>query len=527
MKRSEMLDILKESQENQWDVLVIGGGASGLGVAYDSAMRSYKTILLEQADFAKGTSSRSTKLVHGGVRYLAQGDVTLVREALVERGLLRENAPHLVSNQAFIIPTYDWWETPYYAAGLKVYDMMAGNLGLGPSEQISKEETLEAIPNLNKDGLTGGIIYYDGQFDDARLAISLAQSAVDYEGVLVNYMKVVGLMKDTAGNIVGAVAKDMESGEEFQIKAKVVINATGVFVDDILKMDNPSSEKTIQPSQGVHIVLDKHFLQGDTAIMIPKTDDGRVLFAVPWHQKVVVGTTDTPLEKLSLEPRALEAEIDFILQTAGKYLVEMPKPEDVLSVFAGLRPLAVNNGDTNTHTKGISRSHKLIRSTSNLLSIVGGKWTTFRKMGEDVMDTAVKVGKLHNRKSITKNALIHGYTKRFEREDPLHVYGNDQLKIRKKIELSPYLGEKLHPNLPYLKAQVVWAVEEEMARTVEDVLARRTRALLLDAKASIEIAPAVAEIMASLLKKDKDWEIEQVNEYTELAHGYMIDQYHS
>ena len=309
-----MLLKLKKSQNKIWDVLVIGGGATGLGTALDATTRGFKTLLLEQSDFAKGTSSRSTKLVHGGVRYLAQGDISLVLEALHERGLLRQNAPHLVKNQKFIIPNYTWWSGPFFTIGMKVYDMMSGKLGLGSSEKISKEETLKAIPNLDEKDLIGGVIYYDGQFDDSRLAINLTQSIIENDGVALNYFKVINLLKDNDDLICGVVAKDMESGESFEIKSKSVINATGVFVDDILKMNDPNAKKIIRPSQGVHIILDKSFLQSDAAIMIPKTSDGRVLFAVPWHGKVILGTTDTPLDEHSLEPQALDEEIEFILK---------------------------------------------------------------------------------------------------------------------------------------------------------------------------------------------------------------------
>ena len=379
MKRHKQLR--KAKADIEWDIVVIGGGASGLGVALESATRKYKTLLLEGADFAKGTSSRSTKLVHGGVRYLAQGDISLVLEALRERGLMRQNAPHLVKNQSFIIPNYEWWGGPFYTIGLKVYDMMAGKLGLGPSVHLTKQETLEALPTLKEEGLTGGVIYHDGQFDDARLSVNLAQTIIDYDGVAVNYTKVIGLLKDKDGMICGVKAKDMIDGDEFEIRAKAVVNATGVFTDEILQMDEPGTPKKVVPSQGIHLVLDHDFLKGDHAIMIPKTDDGRVLFAVPWRGKVVVGTTDTLIENASLEPRALEEEIEFVLSTAKRYLTRPPKRSDVRSIFAGLRPLAAPEGE-DKKTKEISRSHKVIMSLSGLITITGGKWTTYRKMAK-------------------------------------------------------------------------------------------------------------------------------------------------
>jgi len=523
MKREHLLNKLKSNIDKIWDIVVVGGGATGLGVAVDAATRGYNVVLLEQSDFAKGTSSRSTKLVHGGVRYLAQGDISLVLEALHERGLLRQNAPHLVKNQAFIIPSYDWWDGPFYTVGMKVYDMMAGKLGLGPSEHISKEETLKAIPNLDEEGLNGGVIYYDGQFDDARLAINLAQTAVENGAIALNYMKVTGLLKDRRQLVRGVRVRDEENGEELQVNAKVVINATGVFVDDILKMDNAEAPKLVRPSQGVHIVLDKSFLQGDSAIMIPKTSDGRVLFAVPWHDKVVVGTTDTPLDEPSLEPRALEEEIEFILGTAAQYLKKDPSRRDALSVFAGLRPLAAPQGEDQS-TKEISRSHKLIVSLSGLVTITGGKWTTYRKMAEDTVNKAAMVGGLADRKCVTESMPIHGYVRNVDFNRPLYFYGADRAFIMDIIQDKPKWAEKLHSDYPFTKAQVVWAVRTEMARTVEDFLARRIRLLLLDARASIEIAPEVAFIMAQELGYDQAWVNEQTEQYIRLAREYLLEK---
>jgi glycerol-3-phosphate dehydrogenase len=521
MKRNNMIKQLEAHGDDAWDVAIIGGGASGLGAALESASRGYKTILLEQADFAKGTSSRSTKLIHGGVRYLAQGDIALVYEALHERGLLMKNAPHLVSNQSFVIPNYDWWEMPYYTLGLKVYDLMAGKLGLGPSVSISREETIAAIPNVKTEGLRGGVIYQDGQFDDSRLAINLAQTAASHGATVVNYCSVVELVKNGDGVVRGVVAVDQESKKKYRINAKAVINATGVFVDKILQMDTPDSGKTIVPSQGVHLVLDRSFLSGDSAILIPKTDDGRVLFAVPWCGKVVLGTTDTLIEKPALEPKALKKEVKFILKTAGDYLTKKPKKKDVLSVFAGLRPLAAQNSD-GKKTKEISRGHKIVVSLSSLITITGGKWTTYRRIGEDVIDQAMIVAGLSETISSTKFLPIHGFVEDFSSLEKYAHYGSDRQHLLSLIASNPKLGRKLHPSLPYTAAEVVWAVREEMARTIEDVLARRVRALFLDARASIQMAEAVAEIMASELLWSDDIKQDHLVKYEQLARNYIL-----
>lgn len=505
----------------QWDVLVIGGGASGLGIALDAVSRGYKTLLVEAADFAKGTSSRSTKLVHGGVRYLAQGNVQLVREASIERGLLTRNAPHLVRNQTFIIPIYSHWDRLKYTVGLKLYDWIAGKLSLGSSVFISRQKTLAALPGVQHKGLLGGVLYHDGQFDDSRLAINLVQTIIEHGGTAINYMKVRGLLKNESGKINGAFVVDQESQLTYTIKAKSVMNATGVFVDDILQMDNAKAAKSICVSQGVHVVLDKKFFPSQHALMIPKTSDGRVLFAVPWHNKVVVGTTDTPVEQASLEPRALEKEISFILETAGDYLTKRPTRNDVLSVFAGLRPLAApKEGDQKT--KEISRSHKIIVSSSNLFTILGGKWTTFRKMGEDMINRAEQHLGWKHRTSTTAQMRVHGYTSGINWNDPLYFYGSDAPAIMQSMNGSA--GKWISESLKIHRMQVKWAVEREMARSVEDVLSRRTRALLLDAEESIRISREVAEIMAPLLGTDNDWIEQQVNSYQQLAQHYILKE---
>lgn len=504
-----------------WDVAVIGGGATGLGIAVDAATRGYSVILFEQEDFAKGTSSRSTKLVHGGVRYLAQGDVGLVLEALKERGLLQQNAPHLVRNEEFIIPCYRWWEKPFYTIGLTLYDLMAGRLGLGKSLPKKRATVLKMIPTLRQKGLRGGVLYHDGQFDDARLAVNLAQTAMEAGGFVMNYAAVTGLLKDPTGTVCGVQAKDRLTDKTYEVQSRTVINATGVFVDHILLMDNPEDRPIVRPSQGIHIVLDGSFLGGTSALMIPKTDDGRVLFAVPWHDKVIVGTTDTLRDHPELEPRALEDEVRFVLDTAGRYLTRQPQRSDVLSVFAGLRPLAAPKEEGKS-TKEISRSHKIIVSPSKLITITGGKWTTYRKMAQDTLDRATLLGLLPERKCETAHYPVHGYHQPTDFAAPLYFYGSDEPKILALATDRPELSEPLHPDYPYAGAEVVWAVHQEMAYTVEDVLSRRLRMLLLDARAAIAMAPAVARIMAQELGRDEKWQRGQVEEFTRLAEGYLL-----
>ncbi len=518
MNRDEMVARLEAPE--YWDLIVIGGGATGLGTAVESAARGYRTLLLEQHDFGKATSSRSTKLVHGGVRYLQQGNVALVLEALKERGLLIRNAPHLVRHLPFIVPTYDWWEGPFYGVGLKLYDMLAGKLGLQPSKTLSREETLERLPTVEPEGLRGGVIYYDGQFDDARLAVNLAETAADLGAAVVNYVPVTALSKQD-GLVTGVVARDLESGTDYRLNARVVVNATGVFTDVVRRMDEPGAQTIVQPSQGVHLVLDSSFLPGDSAVMVPHTDDGRVLFAVPWHGRVVVGTTDTPVDSVELEPRPLAEEIDYLLSYAARYLTRDPAPSDVLSVFAGLRPL-VRAGE-GKDTASLSRDHTLTISASGLVTITGGKWTTYRKMAEDTVDQAAVVAGLDERPSTTASLRLHGWLKVPGAEPPLDVYGSDAPAVGALLRERRGWDAPLEPRLPYLRGEAVWAARHEMARTVEDVLARRTRALLLDARASIAAAPSVAELLARELGRSRGWQRDQVAAYTELAKGYLLE----
>ena len=520
MDRISLLNDIKR-EGPYWDVIVIGGGATGLGTALESVSRGYRTLLLEQSDFAKATSSRSTKLVHGGVRYLQQGNVSLVMEALKERGRLLQNAPHIAHNLPFVVPVYEWWDGPFYGVGMKLYDMLAGKLGLGPSKLLSREETLKRLPNVESKGLKSGVIYHDGQFDDSRLAVNLAQSIADGGGVPLNYVKVTSFKK-RGKHITGVNARDMETGEDLEFAGRVVVNASGIFSDVTRQMDDPAEESLMAPSQGVHLVLDRSFLPGESAIMVPKTADGRVLFAVPWHGRTIVGTTDTAVKDVSLEPRAQADEIQFLLEHAAIYLDRDPSREDVLSMYCGIRPLVRSPGDKST--AALARDHVLMISDSNLVSITGGKWTTYRKMAEDTVDAAALVAGLEEQPSRTKALRLHGWAKTPPETDGLlSLYGSDGPSVRRVMREKPGWDEPLHPNLPYFVGEVAWGARREMARTVEDVLARRTRSLLLNARASIEVAPKVAEILAAELGKDEAWQKAQVQEYEANARGYVLE----
>ncbi len=519
MNRESLISRIREQGNATWDIIVIGGGATGLGIALDAVTRGYETILLEQADFSKGTSSRSTKLVHGGVRYLAQGDIFLVAEALHERGRFLKNAPHLTANQEFIIPVYNLWDVVLYAVGLKFYDLLAGRLSMGRSYFIRRRKVLNRLPLIRPDGLKGGVVYHDGQFDDSRMAVALADASVKQGAAMLNYFRVEGFIKDEQGKITGVKASDQITGEEFKLFSKNVINATGVFADEILRLDDPASKPTIRPSQGVHVVLDNTFLQSESAIMIPKTDDGRVLFAIPWYGKVVAGTTDTPLDYISMEPKALDEEISFILRTAGKYLTRPPRREDVLCVFAGLRPLAADP-ENPMSTKEVSRRHKITISASGLISVIGGKWTSYRRMAEETLNKAVKAGLPEKGKCITKTFRLYSGTHTLYSE-ALKIYGENAYEIEKMFNNNPGDKKLLDPRLPYTKAEIRWICRNEMPVTLEDMLARRTRALFLDARASMDIASDVAGIMAEELGYDTKWQKEQISEYNQLINNYL------
>ncbi len=521
MNRDEAIGRLMD-RRTPWDMIVIGGGATGLGIALDAASRGYDTLLLERDDFAQATSSRSTKLLHGGVRYLRQGNVKLVMGALRERGRVLANAPHLSGEQPFIIPTYKRGERLYYGFGLGLYERLAGRASLGRSRRLGVAEIRRELPTLRASGLRGGVLYHDGQFDDARLAVCLAASAWDHGATLINYCEVAGLLRagGPGSPVGGVVARDRETGAEHEIPARVVVNATGVFCDSIRRMAEPGAAAWVAPSQGAHIVLDRRFLPGRNALMVPKTDDGRVLFIIPWQDRLLVGTTDVPVDDAATEPRAQPAEIDFLREHAGRYLQDVPRREDVLSVFAGLRPLVRAGGGR--ATSALARDH-LLREESGLVSITGGKWTTYREMAEQATDLAARAALLPDRPCRTANLALHGAT-----SDPvpmpLRAYGSDAAAVQALAQTRPEWAALLHPRLPYIGAEVEWAARHEMARSVQDVLARRTRALLLDARASIEAAPNVAALLAGALDRDAAWQAREVAMFTEFARGYLVSQ---
>jgi len=518
MNREEMSSRIAERTE-PWDMLIIGGGATGVGIAVDAASRGYDVLLLEQSDFGKGTSSRSTKLIHGGVRYLQQGNISLVMEALRERGILRNNAPHLVHDLAFIVPNYDWWEAPFYGIGLKVYDMLAGRYGFGSSKILSKDETLKRIPTLKREGLRGGIIYYDGQFDDARLLINLARTASHQGAALLNYARVTGVIRGADGYLNGVVFEDCESGFDHEVRAKVVINATGPFTDSVRRLDDPDALPMIAPSQGIHLVFDKSFLPGASAIMVPHTRDGRVMFAIPYLGVTLVGTTDTPISDVDLEPRPKDEEIEFILETAAAYLEKIPSREDILSVFTGIRPLVKTGDDKNTAS--LARDHTIHISNSGLLTIAGGKWTTYRQMAKVCVNHALTLAGLEQKPCVTKELNIHGFHKTPEKFGEYSLYGSDAPAIQDLMRADPVRQVRLHPNLPARIGEVIWAVRFESARTVDDFLSRRTRSLLLNARAAMEAAPKVAALMAKELDKDPEWEKEQVTSFLKIGECHL------
>lgn len=505
------------------DCLVIGGGATGLGVAVDAASRGWRTVLLEAHDLAKGTSSRSTKLVHGGVRYLEQLDLGLVREALHERGVMSRNAPHLVHDLKFVVPRYSWWEAPFYGTGLKLYDALAGSLSLGPSRLLSHDETIAAIPNVQREGLRGGVEYHDGQFDDARMAVALARTAATHGATILTRCRVTGLLVE-GGRVVGVEAFDEEARRRVGFRARAVINATGIFADSVRRMESPDAPPVIEPAQGVHLVLPRSFQPSENAIMVPHTDDGRVLFVIPWHDRILVGTTDTPMPEPEIEPRARDDEIDFILRNAARYLERDPSREDVLSVFAGQRPLVHPAGAGSASSKSISRRHEVLVGRSGMVTIVGGKWTTYRRMAQDTLDRAIAEGLLDDRPCVTESLRIHGWVdpgiSRLT-EPHRRRWGSDAEALAAVLEERPEWRRSMHPSLPDPLGVTVWAVRHEWALHLEDVLARRTRALLLDARAAMECAESVATLMAELLDHDRAWVEYEVGAFSVLARSAL------
>jgi glycerol-3-phosphate dehydrogenase len=516
MNRAVQLQSLQ--QNVQWDIIVIGGGATGLGIAVDAANRGLKTLLLEKYDFAKGTSSRSTKLLHGGVRYLAQGNIKLVKSALKERGLLLQNAPHLSSRLNFIIPALRWYDKFFYGVGLKIYDLLAGKLKLNKTQILNKKTTLQQMPNCDASKIRGGIMYQDGQFDDARFALSLAATAMVQGATVLNHFEVTQLTK-TNGIVNGVVAYDHYNNQEYTLYAKTIINATGVFVEDILKLDTPDNYKLLAPSQGVHIVLDKKYFNSNEALMIPKTTDGRVLFAIPWHGKVVIGTTDTLVKETYYEPKATEAEVNFIIDNFNYYTSMPIDKKDILSVYTGLRPL-IKKADIKS-TAALNRDHSILIHPSKLITITGGKWTTYRKMAKDLVDKVYEQWRLPIVPCQTENIKLANYSEENNIPEYLKGYGTAAIIVLKMAAENYELAEKIHPSYDYIKAQIVWAVKEEMALTVEDVLARRLRLLLLDAKAAIGAAPIVAKIMAKELLKDELWIKKELEDFNSLAKNYL------
>ena len=494
MDRDEILDRVRARTE-PWDIVVIGGGATGVGCALDAASRGYDVLLLEQHDFGKGTSSRSTKLVHGGVRYLRQGNISLVREALKERGILLRNAPHVVHSQEFIVPCYGLWQKIFYGVGLKVYDLLAGKYSFGKSRILSQKQTVEMLPTVKTTGLSGGVLYTDGQFDDTRLLIDMVTTAHRNGAAVLNYAKVGSLTKDELGKITGVEFADANTDEKFAVHAKTVINATGAFCDAVRSMSNETAKPVVTFSQGIHLVFDQKFMPVDRAIMIPKTSDGRVLFCIPWHGHTLIGTTDTPVDLAELEPAALESEIDFVLETVSQYLTEPPRRSDILSVFAGIRPLVKSREATKTSS--LSRGHDLFVDAAGLVTITGGKWTTYRRMAEDAVNKAAEVGRLSKQKCVTETLEIDAPPKESDEG-------------------------QLHSDLPYTARDVIRAVKNEMALTVEDVLARRTRALFLNARVAIDIAPTVAAIMAKEIGQDDVWTNQQIVDFEQVAAGYVV-----
>ncbi|MBS1814249.1 MAG: glycerol-3-phosphate dehydrogenase/oxidase [Acidobacteria bacterium] len=514
---------LREIEAGQWDVLIMGGGASGLGAAVEAATRGYRTLLVERDDFAKGTSSRSTKLVHGGVRYLEQMNVTLVLDALRERGYMLQNAPHLVHRLSFVVPIYEWTGMPYYGVGLKAYELLSGKLSFGKSEMLSKKEATRRLPTVKTEGLKGGIQYWDGQFDDSRYAVALMRTFEDNGGIALNRVAAVKLI-DENGKVAGVELEDTETKQHYVAKAKVVINATGAFTETMLHMDNPSEAPVLSISQGTHFVLPTEFLPSTDALMIPKTADGRVLFAIPWHEKLVVGTTDVAVPEASREPHATQGEQEFLVDHIQKYMGRRVTGSDVLSMWSGLRPL-VRDGNASGATSKLSRDHRVLISRTGLVTLTGGKWTTYRKMGEDTINKAAASAGIKSAPSVTVGLKLHGWATEASlsgADDSEKVYGSDLAAVRALGASEPGLDDRIHPRLPYRRREVVWAARYEKARTTEDVLARRTRALFLDSAAASEAAPEVARLLGRELGRSEAEQQSDATAFQAVAAGYRF-----
>jgi glycerol-3-phosphate dehydrogenase len=499
-----------------FDILIIGGGATGLGIAVDASSRGFRTALVEAGDFAQATSSRATKLVHGGVRYLASGQLHLVYEALHERAVLWRNAPHLVHPQAFVMPTYTWHELPFYGSGLLLYNLMSGKSSLGPTKILGAKSTIQHVPNIAPQNLTGSVLYHDGQFNDARLALTLARTATDLGAIVLNYARCIRLI-DTNGKLTSAIIADAETGKEYTVRAKLIVNATGIFTDELRTLDDPATPPLLTVSRGTHIIVGSEFLGATSAIMVPKTRDGRVIFAIPWQGKTLIGTTDIPAPTPQIEPGHTPNEIDFLIETIAPYLAKPIQRSDVLSVFSGLRPLVTGKGAS---TSKISREHHIEASRHGLVTIAGGKWTTYRRMAEDTLDFAAHKGLIENRLCITDTLKLHGAATNPQITDPyLREYGADIEAIESLIANNPNLATRIDPTLPYTFAQVVYAIRCELARSVDDILSRRTRALLLDSAATLRAAPAVAALTAQELGHDQTWVNDQLASFTKLVHA--------
>ncbi len=508
-----------QQRTSPWDMVVIGGGATGIGVAMDAASRGLDVVLVEQSDFGKGTSSRSTKLVHGGVRYLRQGNITLVRDALGERSRLKENAPHLVHDLPFLIPCRSLWQRFFYGVGLKLYDFLATGDSFGRSHGVSAANATDLVPVLRSTGLRGGVVYHDGQFDDARMLIHMARTATRHRACLLNYAAATGFIKSTDGKIEGVEVVDQETQATLRLHARCIVNAAGPFCDSIRQLDDPGGENMIAASQGVHLVVPRSLFPGSAAVIVPKTSDGRVIFIIPWHDQAIIGTTDTPIPEVTLEPKPQDQEIEFLLDTCSQYLSSEVKRADVLSVFTGIRPLVKD--DRSARTASLSRDHVIRVSPSGLITITGGKWTTVRKMSEDCVDRAIETAGLAAGPCVTRSLRLHGFQSEPDSSDRRSFYGSDLASIRQIENESPSLAKPLHNDLPLRGSEVVWAVREEMARRLDDVMSRRTRTLIFGAQAAIEIAPQVAQLMAAELQRNADWQQQEVADFTLIAKNYL------